>query len=435
MKAHWDEKFETMPIEQMQIFQLDKLRQTVAWVKEKIPFYRKALEEKGIGPDDLRSLDDIRHLPLTVKTDLRDNYPFGLCAVPVEELVRIHASSGTTGKPITGPYTAEDLDQWAECMARNLWAAGIHSGDIAQNALGHGLFTGGLGFYQGAMKIGATIIPSSSGMTERQVNIMRDFGSTVLFATPSYALTIAEKAAEMGVDVKELPLRVGVFGAEPWSDSIRREIEELWNMLATDVYGLSEIIGPGVAQECSHKDGLHIFSDVFYPEIINPDTGEEVAEGEDGELVITTLTKQAIPLIRYRTRDIVSIKYEKCRCGRTSPRISKIKGRTDDMIVVRGINVFPSQIEHVLVGIKGTQPYYQIVVDRKAHKLDEVEVLVEVEEKIFSDEIKELKELQDKIKKEIGSVLSIGVKVTLVEPKTIERSMGKSKRIIDKRTL
>jgi phenylacetate-CoA ligase len=246
---------------------------------------------------------------------------------------------------------------------------------------------------------------------------------------------MAEEAKEMGIDPAKGNWKIGIFGAEPWSNSIRREIEELWNMLATDVYGLSEIIGPGVAQECPHKDGLHIFSDVFYPEIINPESGEEVAEGEDGELVITTLTKQAIPLIRYRTRDIVSINYEKCRCGRTSPRISKIKGRTDDMIVVRGINVFPSQIEHVLVGIEGTQPYYQIVVDRKAHKLDEVEVLVEVEERIFSDEIKELKELQNKIKKEIESVLSIGVKVTLVEPKTIERSMGKSKRIIDKRTL
>jgi phenylacetate-CoA ligase len=279
------------------------------------------------------------------------------------------------------------------------------------------------------------IIPTSAGQTARQLKIMQEFKPRIIACTPSYALFMAEEAKDMGIDPAKGNWKIGVFGAEPWSNSIRREIEEIWNMLATDVYGLSEIIGPGVAQECPNKDGLHIFSDVFYPEIINPDTGEEVAEGEDGELVITTLTKQAIPLIRYRTRDIVSINYEKCRCGRTSPRISKIKGRTDDMIVVRGINVFPSQIEHVLVGIEGTQPYYQIVVDRKAHKLDEVEVLVEVEERIFSDEIKELKELQDKIKKEIESVLSIGVKVTLVEPKTIERSMGKSKRIIDKRTL
>ncbi len=283
--------------------------------------------------------------------------------------------------------------------------------------------------------MGLRIIPTSSGQTARQLKLMKDFKPKIIACTPSYVLYMAEEAKELGVDPAKGNWKIGIFGAEPWSEAMRQEIESIWNMLATDVYGLSEIIGPGVAQECHHKDGLHIFSDVFYPEVIDPKTGEEVPEGEDGELVITTLTKQGIPLIRYGTRDIVSIRYDKCRCGRTSPRISKIKGRTDDMIVVRGINVFPSQIEHVLVGIEGTQPHYQIIVDRQAHKLDEVEVLVEVEQRFFSDEIKRLNEIREKIRKEIENVLSIGVKVTLVEPKTIERSMGKAKRIIDKRAL
>ena len=320
-------------------------------------------------------------------------------------------------------------------MARVLGCAGAVPGDTIQIAYGYGLFTGGLGFHYGALEMGLRIIPTSSGQTARQLKLMQDFKPKIIACTPSYVLYMAEEAKDMGVDPAKGNWKIGIFGAEPWSEAMRQEIESIWNMLATDVYGLSEIIGPGVAQECHHKDGLHIFSDVFYPEVIDPETGEEVPEGEDGELTITTLTKQGIPLIRYGTRDMVSIRYEKCRCGRTSPRISKIKGRTDDMIVVRGINVFPSQIEHVLVGIEGTQPHYQIIVDRQAHKLDEVEVLVEVEQRFFSDEIKRLNEIRDKIRKEIENVLSIGVKVTLVEPKTIERSVGKSKRIIDKRAL
>ena len=380
-------------------------------------------------------IDDIKKLPFTTKEDMRDNYPYGLFSTPQDRIKEIHVSSGTTGNPTLVGYTKDDLGLWGDVMARVLCCAGAVPGDTIQIAYGYGLFTGGLGFHYGALEMGLRIIPTSAGQTARQLKIMQDFQPRIIACTPSYALYMAEEAKEMGLDPTQGNWKIGIFGAEPWSDSMREEIESIWNMLATDVYGLSEIIGPGVAQECHHKDGLHIFSDVFYPEIIDPQTGEEVPEGADGELVVTTLTKQGIPLLRYRTRDIVSMQNEKCRCGRTSPRISKIKGRTDDMIVVRGINVFPSQIEHVLVGIEGTQPYYQIIVDRAAHQLDQVEVLVEVDQKFFSDEIKRLNEIRDQIRKEIQAVLSVGVKVTLVEPKTIERSMGKSKRIVDKRTL
>jgi len=431
----WKEQVECAGPADLKNLQSDYLRKLTAYIYKNCPVYKRKIDEAGVKPEDVKSIDDIKKLPFTTKVDMRDHYPYGLFSAGQSEVCEIHVSSGTTGNPTLVGYTKDDMKLWSDVMARTLCCAGAEPGDTIQNAYGYGLFTGGLGFHYGAMEMGLRIIPTSAGQTARQLKIMQEFKPRIIACTPSYALFMAEEAKDMGIDPAKGNWKIGIFGAEPWSNSIRQEIEELWNMLATDVYGLSEIIGPGVAQECPNKDGLHIFSDVFYPEIVNPETGEEVAEGEDGELVITTLTKQAIPLIRYRTRDIVSINYEKCRCGRTSPRISKIKGRTDDMIVVRGINVFPSQIEHVLVGIEGTQPYYQIVVDRKAHKLDEVEVLVEVEERIFSDEIKELKELQNKIKKEIESVLSIGVKVTLVEPKTIERSMGKSKRIIDKRTL
>jgi phenylacetate-CoA ligase len=366
---------------------------------------------------------------------MRDNYPYGLFCTDQKEVKEIHVSSGTTGNPTLVGYTKDDLKLWSEVMARCLACAGAEPGDTVQNAYGYGLFTGGLGIHYGALEMGLRIIPMSSGQTQRQLKIMQDFKPKIITCTPSYALYMAEEAKEMGIDPRKGNWKIGVFGAEPWSEKMRGEIETAWNMLATDIYGLSEIIGPGVAQECPHKIGLHIFSDVFYPEIIDPDSGQAVAEGQDGELVITTLTKQAIPLIRYRTRDIVSINYEKCKCGRTSPRISKIKGRTDDMIVVRGINVFPSQIEHVLLGIEGTEPYYQIIVDRQQHQLDEVEVLVEVNSKMFSDEVKKLEELKRKIKKEISAVLSINAKITLVEPKTIERSMGKAKRVIDKRQM
>jgi phenylacetate-CoA ligase len=431
----WKEDIECLDPAGLKALQSDHLRKLIPYIYHNCPVYKQKLDAAGVAPDSIRSIDDIERLPFTTKEDMRDNYPYGLFSAPQDRITEIHVSSGTTGNPTLVGYTKADLDLWGDVMARVLCCAGAEPGDTLQVAYGYGLFTGGLGFHYGGLTMGLRVIPTSSGQTARQLKIMQDFQPRILGCTPSYALYMAEEAKEMGLDPRQGNWKIGIFGAEPWSESMRHEIEEAWNMLATDVYGLSEIIGPGVAQECTYKDGLHTFSDVFYPEIVDPTTGEAVGEGEDGELVITTLTKQGIPLIRYRTRDIVSVNNEKCRCGRTSPRISKIKGRTDDMIVVRGINVFPSQIEHVLVGIEGTQPHYQIVVDRKAHQLDEVEVLVEVEQRFFSDEIKHLSELRDKIRKEIGAVLSVGVKVTLVEPKTIERSMGKSKRIVDKRSL
>ncbi len=429
----WKEKVECAENSDLKELQSERLKSLVNYIYNNSPVYKKKIEQKGVTPDDINSIDDIQKLPFTNKLDMRDNYPYGLFSSPVEDVLEIHVSSGTTGNPTLVGYTREDLALWSEVMARTLCCAGAEPGDTIQIAYGYGLFTGGLGFHYGALEMGLKVIPTSSGQTQRQLKIMQDFEPRILACTPSYSLYMAEAAKEMGLNPAEASWDIGIFGAEPWTDPMRDEIEKYWNMIATDVYGLSEIIGPGVAQECTYKDGLHIFSDVFYPEIINPDTGERVKEGEDGELVITTLTKKGIPLIRYRTRDIVNMTTEKCKCGRTSPRISKIKGRTDDMIVIRGINVFPSQIEHVLLGIEGTHPHYQIVVDRKEHKLDDVEVLVEVEESIFSDEVKKLRALQDEIKKEIEAVLSVGVKVTLVEPKTIERSMGKSKRVVDKR--
>jgi phenylacetate-CoA ligase len=431
----WKENVECLPPADLRALQSDYLTKLIPYMYGNCPVYKAKLDAAGVPPDGIASIDDIKKLPFTTKEDMRDHYPYGLFSAPQEQIHEIHVSSGTTGNPTLVGYTKDDLKLWGDVMARVLCCAGAEPGDTIQIAYGYGLFTGGLGFHYGALEMGLRIIPTSAGQTARQLKIMQDFKPRIIACTPSYALYMAEEARDMGIDPARGNWKIGVFGAEPWSDSMRDEIEATWNMLATDVYGLSEVIGPGVAQECTFKDGLHIFSDVFYPEIINPETGEDVPEGQDGELVITTLTKQGIPLIRYRTRDIVSMTNETCRCGRTSPRISKIKGRTDDMIVVRGINVFPSQIEHVLVGIEGTQPYYQIVVDRAAHKLDQVEVLVEVEQKFFSDEIRHLNEIRDKIRKEIEAVLSIGVKVTLVEPKSIERSMGKSKRIIDKRSL
>jgi len=431
----WKKDVECSDLAGLKALQSDHLKKLIPYIYRNCPVYKQKIDAAGVNPDAIQSIDDIKRLPFTTKEDMRDYYPYGLFSAPQDQIHEIHVSSGTTGNPTLVGYTKDDLKLWGDVMARVLCCAGAEPGDTIQIAYGYGLFTGGLGFHYGALEMGLRIIPTSSGQTARQLKIMQDFKPRILGCTPSYALYMAEEAKELGIDPTQGNWKIGIFGAEPWSESMRREIEEAWNMLATDVYGLSEIIGPGVAQECQHKDGLHIFSDVFYPEIIDPATGEEVPEGQDGELTITTLTKQGIPLIRYRTRDIVSIRYDKCRCGRTSPRISKIKGRTDDMIVVRGINVFPAQIEHVLVGIEGTQPHYQIVVDRKARQLDEVEVLVEVEQRFFSDEIRHLSELREKIRKEIQNVLSIGVKVTLVEPKTIERSMGKSQRIVDKRTL
>jgi phenylacetate-CoA ligase len=431
----WKESVECAARADLKELQSDYLRKLIPYIYQNCAVYRRRLDAAGVKPDQIKSIDDIKRLPITTKEDMRDNYPYGLFSAPQDQIAEIHVSSGTTGNPTLVGYTKDDVKLWGEVMARAFCCAGAVPGDTIQIAYGYGLFTGGLGSHYGALEMGLRILPTSSGQTARQLKLMQDFKPRIIGCTPSYVLYMAEEAKALGIDPAKGNWKIGVFGAEPWSDAMRQEIEHTWNMLATDIYGLSEIIGPGVAQECQHKDGLHVFSDVFYPEIIDPKTGQEVPEGESGELVITTLTKQGIPLIRYGTRDIVSIRHDKCRCGRTSPRISKIKGRTDDMIVVRGINVFPSQIEHVLVGIEGTHPHYQIIVDRQTHQLDEVEVLVEVDEKFFSDEIKQLNVMREKIRKEIQNVLSIGVKVTLVEPKTIARSEGKAKRIVDKRTL
>jgi len=431
----WNEKIECMDREELKGLQSKRLSTTVSYVCKNSPIYKKKFSEQGISPKSIKYIDDISKLPFTVKEDLRDTYPFGLFSKPIKEIKEIHVSSGTSGTPTVVGYTKDDLKLWSEVMARALCCAGAEPGDMIHIMYGYGLFTGGLGLHYGAMEMGLTIIPASAGQTKRQLQLMQDFKPRIVACTPSYVLFLAEEAREMGLVPREGSWEIGVFGAEPWSEAMRKEIESTWDMIATDIYGLSEIIGPGVAQECIHRDGLHIFSDVFYPEIIDPKTGKEVPEGQDGELVITTLTKQGIPLIRYKTRDIVSINYKLCSCGRTSPRISRIKGRTDDMIIVRGINVFPSQIEHVLLGIEGTQPHYQLVVDRKAGALDELEILVEVEERVFSDEIKKLQELEKKVKREIESILGINVKVTLVEPKKIERSVGKAKRVVDKRVL
>ena len=422
-----------MPLDEMEALQSERLQNLVAYVLDNSVFYQNKFKEAGISAGDIRDISDLKKLPFTRKTDLRDNYPFGMLSAPLRDVVEIHASSGTTGNPTVVAYTRNDIKLWSEVMARTLVVAGANPDDILQNAYGYGLFTGGLGVHYGALELGASVIPMSSGGTKRQLKLMHDFKSTVLTCTPSYALFMAEEAREMGYDPRKSPLRIGIFGAEPWSDGLRREIEDAWDITALDIYGLSEIIGPGVAQECPAKNGLHIYNDVFFPEVINPKTGEVVDEGEDGELVITTLTKEAIPLIRYRIGDIVSITYERCSCGRTQPRISKIKGRTDDMLIIRGINVFPSQIEAVLMDVEGAQPHYLLVVDR-IKGLDTLEVQVEVSEEIFSDEIKRLQRLSETIKKEIESVLALVVDVKLVEPKTIERSMGKAKRVVDRRS-
>ena len=435
MAVYFNEEFETLPRAALEALQLKRLQAAVARVYQQVPLYRAAFDRAGVTPDQITSLDDLRRLPFTTKQDMRDSYPYGLFAVPLEEIVRIHASSGTTGKPTVVGYTQKDIDTWSELMARSFVAAGAHKGDIVHNAYGYGLFTGGLGAHYGAERLGASVIPISGGNTKRQVMIMQDFGSTVLTCTPSYALYLAEEAQAEGIDIVSSGLRVGIFGAEPWSESMRKEIESKLGLDAIDIYGLSEIMGPGVAIECiEEKSGLHIWEDHFIPEIINPETGEPVADGERGELVITTITKEGIPLIRYRTRDITSITREPCRCGRTHARIARMSGRSDDMLIIRGVNVFPSQIESILVRVEGVEPHYLLIVDRKDN-LDTLVVQVEVNEGIFSDEIKVLQVLSRKIEKEIKDMLGVTCTVKLVEPKTIQRSEGKAKRVQDNRTL
>jgi phenylacetate-CoA ligase len=430
----WDKEHECMPLEEMQKFQLKSLRETVKWVYERIPFYKNKFQDMGLEPGDIKSLEDLAKLPFTVKTDLRDNYPFGLCAVPMSELVRIHASSGTTGKPITGPYTAEDVDQWAECMARNLYAAGIRSNDICQNAYGMGLFTGGLGFHQGANKIGTAVIPASSGQTERQVLLMQDFRSTALFATPSYALTIGERAEEMGADVRSLPLRVGVFGAEPWTTEMRKGIEERLGIKAMEAYGLTELMGPGVSFDCVEQNGLHINEDHILPEIIDPVTEEVLPLGTMGELVFTAIQRRAMPVIRYRTRDMTTLRREKCECGRTLVKMDKVYGRSDDMLIISGVNVFPSQIESLLLEVEGIEPQYVIIVKKKGY-LDSMNIDVEAKKEVYEAGKEKITETERKVEEKIRGIVGIGTKVRLVPPKTIARSEGKAKRVFDERKM
>jgi phenylacetate-CoA ligase len=428
----WNDAFECMPVDKLQQFQLDKLKETVAWVAEKVPFYRDKLKEQGVTADDLQGLEDVVKLPLTVKNDLRDNYPFGLCAVPLEDVVRVHASSGTTGKPITGPYTAEDLEQWVECMARNMWAAGIRKEDVVQNAYGHGLFTGGLGFHQGASRLECTVVPTSAGLTERQITLMKDFGSTVLFSTPSYALTIAERAEEMKVDIKSLPLRVGVFGAEPWTIGMRDEIEARMGIKAMEAYGLTELCGPGVAFDCEAQDGLHINEDQFLAEVVDPQTFEPLPLGEKGELLFTSLQRRAMPMIRYRTKDITRLRREECVCGRTFIKMEKISGRTDDMLIISGVNVFPSQIESLLLEIEEVEPQYRLVVRKKGY-LDQLVVQVEGKKEVYEAGADRRHEIEGKIAAHIKGMMGIGVEVNLVELKSIARSEGKALRVVDER--
>lgn len=428
----WNPEAECMPIERRREIQSRRLRETVRRCYERVPLYKKKFDEAGIKPEDIRSIDDITLLPFTTKEDLIENYPFGMFAVPLSEVIRIHSSSGTTGKPKVVGYTRNDVEVWAEVMARTIGCGGGGPNDIIQNAYGYGLFTGGLGIHYGAEKIGMTVIPISGGNTKRQIMVMQDFGATMLACTPSYALYIADVAAEMGVDIRKLPLKYGIFGAEPWTNNLRKEIEAKMGIRATDIYGLSEIIGPGVSSECEEQNGLHVFDDHFYPEIIDPETLEVLPPNTPGELVFTSLTKEAFPIIRYRTRDLSMLMTDPCPCGRTHYRMGRITGRTDDMLIIRGVNVFPSQIESVLLEIEGTAPHYLIVVDRK-DSLDSLEVWVEVSEDISFDEIKVLEQLEDKIRREIESVLGISVEVRLKEPRSIERSEGKAKRVIDNR--
>jgi Coenzyme F390 synthetase len=412
--------------------QSERLRETVERVYFNVPYYRNKMQEAGIGPESIQTIDDIVKLPFTTKSDLRDNYPFGLFAVPMSEIVRVHASSGTTGKPTVVGYTRNDISTWSEVMARTLTSAGANRNDFIQVAYGYGLFTGGLGLHYGGEKIGASVIPISGGNTVRQIQLMHDFGSTVLACTPSYALFLAEAIQESGINRDDLKLRIGVFGAEPWTENMRREIEDKLRIKAIDIYGLSEVIGPGVASECSTQEGLHINEDHFYPEIIDPETFQVLPAGSMGELVFTTLTKEGLPLIRYRTRDLTKLSYEKCKCGRTMVRMEKCLGRSDDMLIIRGVNLFPSQVESVLLEMSEIKPHYLLIVDR-VNNLDTLELKVEVDEAFFQDKISQLESLRQKLQNNLENALGLGIKVTLVEPKIIERSEGKSKRVIDKR--
>jgi phenylacetate-CoA ligase len=431
---YWNEKYECMSRDEMKVLQGERLQKTVKRVYENVDFYKKKMMDMGVEPGDIKTIEDLNKLPFTYKQDLRDCYPFGLFTVPMSEIVRLHASSGTTGKQTVVGYTKNDIDTWAEVMARTIGCAGGDKNTILQVAYGYGLFTGGLGVHYGAEKMGCSVIPISGGNTMRQIQLLQDFGSTMIACTPSYALFLAEELEAAGIKPSDLKLKTGIFGAEPWSQEMRKNIEERLEILAIDIYGLSEIIGPGVSSECFEKDGLHIPEDHFVPEIIDPKTEEVLDEGEKGELVFTTITKEGLPLLRYRTRDISMLNYKVCKCGRTAVRMEKVTGRSDDMLIIRGVNVFPSQIESVLLDLGQTSPHYLLVVDRKG-TLDTLEVQVEMTQGMFSDEIKVLEKTEKKIKHEIESILGIHANVKLVEPKTIERSLGKAIRVVDKRKL
>lgn len=427
----WDQN-ECMGREELNKLQLERLRETVNRVYHRVSYYRREFDRLGISPEDIQTLEDVRKLPFTTKVALRDNYPYGMFAVPMKEIVRLHASSGTTGKPTVVGYSKKDLDTWSELVARMVTQAGVNQDDVAQITFGYGLFTGAFGLHYGLEKAGAAIVPSSVGNTRKQIMLMQDFGTTVLVGTPSYCLHLAEAAREMGVDPHELKVRIGLFGAEAWTESMRAELERAWGIRATDNYGLSEVMGPGVAGECPERAGMHISEDHFLVEVIDPVSGEPLEYGQEGELVITTLTKEAFPVLRYRTRDITVLNPEPCNCGRTSVRMSKVTGRTDDMLIISGVNVFPSQIESVLMSIEGISPHYQIMVGKKGY-LDYLEVRVELSQASFTGQFRDLEALEGRLRAKLQSVLSIGARVRLMEPHSIERSQGKAKRVIDKR--
>lgn len=429
----WNPEYETMERSQLEALQLRRLQSTVAWVYERVPYYREALDARGVKPKDIRTLGDVRLLPMTDKTALRDTYPFGLFAVPMEQVVRVHSSSGTTGKPIVVGYTKGDLNIWNELTARLGSAAGVVPADRVQIAFLYGMFTGGWGMHFGIERIGATVFPAGAGNTERQLLMMQDFGTTALVSTPSYALYLAEVAERMGIDIKALPLRLGLFGGEPSGEGMRAEIERRLGIIATDNYGLSEVMGPGVSGECDQQCGLHMAEDHFLFEVVDPATGELMPEGEEGELVITSLTKEAFPVLRYRTHDLTTVDLAPCACGRTSARMRKVRARTDDMLIIRGVNVFPSQIEDALLAVEGVEPHYVIVVSREG-SLDQLEVRIEVAREIFSDVMKDMVAFTRRVSEKIQATTGLNAKVTLVEPGTIERTVGKARRVIDSRS-
>ena len=432
MERYWNENMECATKDEMKALQSFRLSQTVRKVYNNVPYYRERMEKAGVTPDDIHSVEDLKKLPFTMKQDLRDTYPYGLFAVPMEDVVRVHASSGTTGKQIVVGYTQHDLDVWSECCARALTAAGATNKDFMHVSYGYGLFTGGLGLHGGAEKVGMTVIPVSTGNTNRQINIIKDFGSTYICCTPSYALYLAETMEEMGITKDDIKLKAGLFGAEPWTEEMRHEIEEKLGLKALDIYGLTETSGPGVSFECSEQTGMHINEDHFIAEIIDPDTGEVLPEGTQGEIVFTCISKEAFPLLRYRTRDIGILKREKCSCGRTLIKMMKPAGRSDDMLIIRGVNVFPSQVESVLLQLGNTAPYYQLIVDR-VNNTDTLEIQVEISPEMFSDTVKSLEDQEKIIKSAVESTLGIAAKIRLVEPKTIQRTEGKAIRVIDKR--